>query len=61
MPHKHKRHACTEKYTIETTVSGVKEIWIVYDVEEGDIDEVANIVYDIKYCPFCGRKLDDKK
>lgn len=54
-----KKHSCKKKsgYVVETTMSGVKEIWIIYDEIEDSDEEAHNIVYDIIYCPFCGQKL----
>ena len=55
---KSKKHSCDESigYVVETTMSGVKEIWIVYNEIE-DPEEVDNIIYDVIYCPFCGVRL----
>ena len=54
------KHTCRQNHStvkVETYMQGVREAWLLCEQTEWDDDDNV-IVYDVKYCPYCGKKLE---
>jgi len=60
VPEKHICSANKNNIEISTYMQGVNPAWLLCENTEWD-DEPINIIYEIKYCPFCGKNLGKAK
>lgn len=69
MPYQNKvwvpeKHLCSKNRNnieISTYMQGTIPAWLLCENSEWDEDDPQNIIYEINYCPFCGKKLGKAK